>query len=1440
MAQGRTIEEIVSRLSSIKISGQIINKEAFINSDYNVISCTEATLQKDTDQGYSCIEVKNSQSGLSGSIPDLIEEITPHLKRCSEMDYSLSFKHFNQKLNILLELTIIPIDNSLLKLIIKNPGSEPFLNNNHYNLIDNLQLIDDIGFWEYNFLTKTFAISSTLEDIFEVNDHTYFKFGDFVGRIYPDDLQRVVEKAFDEKYNLINFDFDFRFITRSGLLKYLTSKCNIFKDENGKPVVARGIIHDYTETKQAELKLAYRLSTETLVTKLYENLLKKKFDSALVQETLNELSSFFDLKKGILYIDSPEIRELLEWNIDSNNTAKDNFDVFFSSLYLNIGEKIKNNGGNSIRIRFNDSLSSDLQASFRFFNINGILAFPLIIDDKQQGIFIFERKLDTNVWNKSELDVFQTFIQLIQNLCERMVVENQHAVVKKKLFEAQRINNIGYFELNQKTDVINFSEGLYSTFNLEEGKETMDFASFMRMKHPEDVMSYHKIFRESLKTKQQYKCEYRFFKSDGSIGWAKEIGNTEFDAIGRPITTFGTIQDITDLRQAKIAVEKSEIEKSTILDSVSESIVYLDKDKQVIWINKLAQNELLKDSSEIIGKKFNPDFFEEVLALQKDDIDIVFKTGNLIKSERQTPKNKTLIVKITPVKDKNNFVVGIVGASLDITDRIKAEESLKRNENRLKLATQIAKLGYWENFAPKGKQFWSDETYEILGCERKEDLTIDDLFNTIHPDDQDFIMKGFSDSINGHYLFEQEFRIIRKDSDIRYIHSKAEHKYEKDVYKYSIGSILDITDRKESEIALQDSEEKYRTLIESADDRIALFDKNWNILLANDAFYDKLGYTKDEYEALLQTKNDFIEKPSHLLKTVNFNGNSEAVLVNYTINNKNGQTLHMSSKNVAIYDNNKILQGVLTIIRDITKQWEIEKEIKKQQNLIQAIIDNMPIGFWAKDLLDENRFFIWNNYLENATGFTPDFAIGKSDNELFNEEIARNNCSSDSKVLESRNMMAAQSEIYRNKYGRGRLIRETKKPIADETGRPIAIFGIVEDITEQKKSEEELIKAKEKAQESDRLKSTFLANMSHEIRTPLNGILGFAQLLSFKNITQEKKEKFINFIDINAKQLLTIISDIIDIAKIESGQFKIYKQDFELNDVLQNLYTAHSKELKNKDKDQAVSLKLISPALPVKINSDLSRFKQIFDNLINNSIKFTEKGSIEFGYNIKNNFIEFFCKDTGIGIEEANHNIIFDRFRQVDESETREFGGTGLGLAISKNLVHLLDGEIWLKSVPDEGSTFFFTLPYNESIPSSSQIRRKQNVISPDAHWPDKKILIVDDVELIFEYISAILDDTEIEYDYANSGKKAINLFKEKEYDLVLMDIQMPEMGGTETKNVIKKINAEIPVIAQTANALAEDRKKYFDLGFDEYIAKPIDKTELLRLMGKFLNSDKK
>lgn len=425
-----------------------------------------------------------------------------------------------------------------------------------------------------------------------------------------------------------------------------------------------------------------------------------------------------------------------------------------------------------------------------------------------------------------------------------------------------------------------------------------------------------------------------------------------------------------------------------------------------------------------------------------------------------------------------------------------------------------------------------------------------------------------------------------------------------------------------------------------------------------------------------------------------------------------------------------------------------------------------------------------------------------------------------------------------NSNGEQRFIQARGEHIFNNQNKHYRTIGSYLDITHQKKVERELVKAKEKAEESDMLKSTFLANMSHEIRTPLNGILGFSQLLTMPNIDNTKKEKFIHFIDINAKQLLVIISDIIDIAKIESGQIKIFKKEVSVYDTLRSAYEGNMVQLATFPEKNVKLILKANKDKNLNVFTDQSRFKQILDNLINNAIKFTQNGFIVFGYRFhKKGSILFYVQDTGIGIDVKDQEYIFDQFRQVDESETREYGGTGLGLAITKNLVELLGGKIWVESTKGEGAIFYFTLPiedeFSETLTECEDYESYENM----PEWTGKTIMIVDDVEFVYEHISALLEPTGVKCLYYNSGikaEKAIN--SNLEVDLILMDIQMPEQGGTETKNKIKRKRPNVPVIAQTANALAEDRKKYLDLGFDEYVPKPIERFDLFAKIGKLID----
>ena len=390
---------------------------------------------------------------------------------------------------------------------------------------------------------------------------------------------------------------------------------------------------------------------------------------------------------------------------------------------------------------------------------------------------------------------------------------------------------------------------------------------------------------------------------------------------------------------------------------------------------------------------------------------------------------------------------------------------------------------------------------------------------------------------------------------------------------------------------------------------------------------------------------------------------------------------------------------------------------------------------------------------------------------------------------------------------------------------------------EIKKNRIELIAAKENAEESDRLKSAFLASISHEIRTPLNGILGFSELIRDIDLEVSERNEYIDLISLNGQQLVAILNDIIDISQIETGQLKINPRDCNIDSLLSDLLTYYEGFKKVIDKPD-IKIKIDKPqnTSDLILKFDTYRLKQVLSNLIGNAIKFTHKGYIEFGYIIKNEVIQFFVKDTGIGIPEENLEMIFDRFRQVDETLSRKYGGTGLGLTISKQLVNLMEGDIWVKSEVGKGSTFYFVLPL------SFENTIDQDVFKYDSqkkkyNWQGKYILIAEDVKSNYDFIEIELKKTNASVIHARNGKEAVEIFKTHEsIDLILMDLEMPVMNGMDATIEIHKLNKNVPIIALTAYAMQHQRDDILILPFTEYISKPIKPKILFEIIEKIFS----
>lgn len=380
----------------------------------------------------------------------------------------------------------------------------------------------------------------------------------------------------------------------------------------------------------------------------------------------------------------------------------------------------------------------------------------------------------------------------------------------------------------------------------------------------------------------------------------------------------------------------------------------------------------------------------------------------------------------------------------------------------------------------------------------------------------------------------------------------------------------------------------------------------------------------------------------------------------------------------------------------------------------------------------------------------------------------------------------------------------------------------------------DLIKSKEDAENANKLKSLFLANLSHEIRTPMNVIIGFSELLETSNFDQPKREKFTGIIRQSAKDLLNIINDLLEISKIESGQLSTIPTEGKISDFTTEVFNYFNEYRQINGKNTIEIYRNIQLENIETVYLDFDKLRQIFINLIGNAFKFTEKGHIEFGCKMKDSqTLLFYVTDTGIGIPEDKKEIIFMPFRQVEESLSRKYGGTGLGLSISKGLAEIMGGEMWFESTEKEGSTFYFTLPYN---PVDKPIIEDTEILS-EYNWKDKQILVVEDNVFNTEYLLDLLIPTGIKCFLADDGESAIKLFSEnKKFDIILMDIRLPGANGWEVTQQIRLLNNDVVIIAQTAYATTEDKQKCLSEGFNDYLSKPIMPSVLLNTLSKYLD----
>jgi PAS domain S-box-containing protein len=778
----------------------------------------------------------------------------------------------------------------------------------------------------------------------------------------------------------------------------------------------------------------------------------------------------------------------------------------------------------------------------------------------------------------------------------------------------------------------------------------------------------------------------------------------------------------------------------------------------------------------------------------------------------------------------NPSVESVVLNFRDITERKQNEEKLIKSEERYAHVIEASEQGIWDWNVETNEVFYSEQWKKQIGY---NDHELKNEFNTwvehLHPDEKEYCRNAVHSYLNQpveHFILD--FRFRHKDGTYRWIHNKAASlKNNEGKVIRLFGTHTDITESKLSEAIFKDIIEKnpisiqildmegYPIQLNSAHTKLfgATPPSDYSVLkdpqllsLGFDKLFERIKkgevvYFPDSYYNVHDVDPSFPDCPAWV-KAIGF-----------TLNDNDGNP----NKIVIMHEN-------------ITER-------KNAEALLNDIIENNPMSI---QVVDKEGHTIRGNpaFIELfGTVPPPEFSI-------FDDLKSKSSELGSLVSLVKNGEIVHLPDIYFNAHDAiaeapdiPLWIRALIFPLKDSAGKPERFVFMHENITERKIAEQELIEAKEHAEESDRLKSAFLANMSHEIRTPMNGILGFSELLKNPGLTGEQQQEYIGIIEKSGVRMLNIINDIVDISKIEAGLMNINIQETDINEKIEFIYNFFKPQVE--EKGMQLLFKNTSPAKEAIIRTDNEKFYSILTNLVKNAIKFCEEGTIEFGYERKGNDIEFFVKDTGIGIPRERQEAIFERFIQADISDKMARQGAGLGLSISKAYVEMLGGKIWVESEEGIGTTFYFKLPcsaepdQNKVVEKVVPVQNEKKQINPEG--PGLKIVIAEDDETSEMLISIIVRKFSREIIKVRTGNEVVEICRNNpDIDLILMDIQMPGLNGYQATQQIRRFNKDVIIIAQTAFGLSGDREKSLEAGCNDYISKPVSRDELLSIIHKY------
>ncbi len=809
----------------------------------------------------------------------------------------------------------------------------------------------------------------------------------------------------------------------------------------------------------------------------------------------------------------------------------------------------------------------------------------------------------------------------------------------------------------------------------------------------------------------------------------------------------------------------------------------------------------------------------------------------------------------------------------EISARKQAESLLEEKALKLYQANQTL-LGLNENLTQKFKE----RTLELEGSEQRYRQIVENATDIIYRADangyfiyanqtaairlgypleeiigrhfMEFVHPDYTEQVNEFYKKCREerqmssylqFPVVTKSGETIWLAQNVQFILHEGNIIEAAAVARDFTKRKLAEEALKTTQLRLTSLISNLQSGVLVEDENRNIVLTNQLFCDQFGIgappealvgmdcsnSAEQSKALFKEPEVFVHQIKELLREKQIRVNEELDMVDGRI---------LLRDYIPIFGEGKYL-GHLWKYRDATEEKRAEEKLRRSEEKYRGIMENMELGLMEVDNM--GRIMRAYHRFCEMTGFSESELLGKKANEVFlPPEFAS------TMKQQAIDRMKGKAGIYEiqifKKDGSRIWVMISGAPIYNQWGKIIGTIGIHYDISAQKKMQEELQRAKQQAEVAQEAEKQFLANMSHEIRTPLNAVIGMTHLLYDTKLSKDQK----NYLDIlksSSEILRSLINDVLDISKLRAGKMEVHPKEFDIAGLLRTMQQTFLLKLEGKPVEVEAD---IDPRLDTLVVGDDLLLNQILNNLLGNAEKFTEAGKIGLKALLKerkgpNLLVRFEIFDTGIGIPEHKLDLIFQSFRQVDGDIKRRYGGTGLGLSIVKNLVEIQGGEIKVESVLGEGTVFHFELEYLDTGIKTTGLSKEHKKVHADFAG-DCKVLIVEDNSMNRRYLSTLLNKWNIQNKMAMNGREGVEMAQQEQYDLIFMDIQMPEMDGYEATINIRNTanpNQETPIVALTASAMLSRKDKAFHVGMSDYVSKPFTPEQILPVLERHLGA---